>query len=84
MEVSEGVTENGERGSDSAERSVSNVEKGQGSAAERTSERPNEEEWKISTHQLCIILSLTIVNLVVALDATVIVTALSVRQPGWI
>lgn len=36
------------------------------------------EDWTISKHELYIILSLTIINMVVALDASVIVTALNV------
>lgn len=36
------------------------------------------DEWRISRHELYIILSLTVINMVVALDASVIVTALNV------
>lgn len=41
-------------------------------------QQENTQEWKISKHELYIILSLTVINMVVALDASVIVTALNV------
>jgi hypothetical protein len=83
MDASGGVTEIDERGSHSADKSASDVERGQNHETKQKNEGPV-EDWKISTHQLYIILSLTVINLVVALDATVVVTALSVRQPDRI
>ena len=52
----------------------------QNGAREAASPAP-EPEWKPSRHELLIIITLAIVSLLVALDASVIVTSLSVGAP---
>lgn len=39
------------------------------------------EDWEPSKHEKAIIYTLAILNLIVSLDATIIVTSLTVRQP---
>ncbi|KAH8197850.1 hypothetical protein TruAng_007997 [Truncatella angustata] len=70
------TTENDEQGAtateapDANQSKESRLEKGQ-------VQQGGQEEWKISRHELFIILALTLINMVVALDASVIVTALN-------
>ncbi|ORY58731.1 major facilitator superfamily transporter [Pseudomassariella vexata] len=68
---------------DTTDRSSQSVEKleSHGDATEPAREveeqRQNPPEWRIAKHELLIILSLCIINMVVALDASIIVTALN-------
>lgn len=82
MESSASTTETDERGSGSIKRhDLSPILGAQ--QDEYNSGQDNPKDWRISRHELYIILSLTLINMVVALDASVIVTALNVRsQPG--
>ncbi|KAF3025717.1 hypothetical protein E8E14_014248 [Neopestalotiopsis sp. 37M] len=74
----------GATASGSDARGSHSIEKQHGTVADSPSgtevdeaQHDNIEDWKISKHELYIILSLTIINMVVALDASVIVTALN-------
>lgn len=46
------------------------------------SDKTQEAEWKPTGHELLIIITLGIVSLLVALDASIIVTSLGVRYPS--
>lgn len=41
-------------------------------------QQPVDQEWKIGRQELYIILSLTVINMVIALDSSIIITALKV------
>ena len=47
---------------------------------EKESELPAALEWKPSTHELLIMLTLSIVSFMVALDACIVVTSIGVRN----
>ncbi len=47
-------------------------------AAADEAQRPPEDDWKPSRHQKAIIYTLAITSLIVALDATIVITPLSV------
>ncbi|KAI1870009.1 uncharacterized protein JN550_005599 [Neoarthrinium moseri] len=79
MDVSPSATETDEPSGRSVEKPRDTVEDGVPVTLTEADEaqRLSAEEWKIPKHELFIILSLMIINMVVALDASVIVTALS-------
>jgi hypothetical protein len=43
-------------------------------------QKPAPQEWKPSFHQVVILISLAIISLMISLDATIIITSLSVSM----
>ncbi|KAK6069010.1 efflux pump antibiotic resistance [Seiridium cupressi] len=75
MDSNASTTENDDQGSHQS--SVKHDGSSRSKPEADEAQREQTDDWKISKHQLYIILSLTIINMVVALDASVIVTALN-------
>ncbi|KAK9781112.1 putative Major facilitator superfamily (MFS) profile domain-containing protein [Seiridium cardinale] len=75
MDSNASTTENDDQGSHQS--SVEHNGSSRSNPEADEAQRQQTDDWKISKHQLYIILSLTIINMVVALDASVIVTALN-------
>jgi len=59
---------------------VATIEKSQEPDAVQVPEANNGPEWKPTLHELLILVSLAAISLMVSLDATILVTSLSVRS----